>query len=177
MALPIAKEVLETRVAGVNLMPGTLADQLGADTTLLVFLRHFGCTFCRETVADLRRVCAETADFPPVLFFFQGSVTEGRVFLRRYWPEARAVSDPEKELYAAFGIGRGGLRQMFGPRVWTALRRARSKGIEQGPRSGDLWMMPGIFLVNAGRVLWAHEYEHAGDHPEFHCIPQLAGLD
>jgi hypothetical protein len=39
---PIAREVLETPVEGVNLVAGTLRDQLGEGDTLLVFLRHFG---------------------------------------------------------------------------------------------------------------------------------------
>ncbi len=38
----IAPEVLDLPVAGVNLAPGTLGDQLGDRLTLLVFLRHFG---------------------------------------------------------------------------------------------------------------------------------------
>ena len=79
----IAPELLDRYVGGVNLMPGLLRDQLGERPTLLVFLRHFGCTFCRETVADLREAASEPG-YPPVLFFFQGSVTEGRAFLRRY---------------------------------------------------------------------------------------------
>src|SRR5690606_24023826 len=50
--------LLDEAVTGVNLMPGSLRDQLGDVPTLLVFLRHFGCVFCRETLADLR-ACAE----------------------------------------------------------------------------------------------------------------------
>jgi hypothetical protein len=38
----VAPEVLALPVQGVNLVPGTLADQLGRHLTLLVFLRHFG---------------------------------------------------------------------------------------------------------------------------------------
>ena len=38
----IAADTLDTPVAGLNLLPGTLRDQLGATPTLLVFLRHFG---------------------------------------------------------------------------------------------------------------------------------------
>jgi len=33
---------LDTVVEGVNLRPGSLRDQLGAEPTLLYFLRHFG---------------------------------------------------------------------------------------------------------------------------------------
>jgi hypothetical protein len=39
---PIDPAVLATPVTGTNLVPGTLADQLGDRLTLLVFLRHFG---------------------------------------------------------------------------------------------------------------------------------------
>ncbi len=35
-------DTLDTPVAGPNIRPGTLRDQLGAGPTLLVFLRHFG---------------------------------------------------------------------------------------------------------------------------------------
>jgi hypothetical protein len=38
----IAPEVLALPVVGNNLVPGTLADQLGKELTLLLFLRHFG---------------------------------------------------------------------------------------------------------------------------------------
>ena len=171
MEKQIPPEAMEALVTGVGLMPGRLRDQLAGGPQLLVFLRHFGCVFCRETVADLRAIAKQNPDFPPVLFFFVGSPTEGRAFMRRYWPGARAVADPEKRLYAAFGVERGNLLQMFGPGVWAGRRRARDKGNEQGKRSGDIWMMPGSFLVDGPRILWEHAYAHAADHPDFASLP------
>ena len=156
--------MLAEGVIGVNLMPGSLGDQLGGDPVLLVFLRHFGCIFCRETVADLRETAEAQQDFPKVVFFFLGSPTEGRAFMRRYWPGAAAVSDPEQRFYKAFGVERGGMLDMFGPPVWRAKRRAEAKGHSNGERQGDIWMMPGAFLVRDGRVLWSHAYRHAADH-------------
>jgi hypothetical protein len=38
----IPSKVMQTEVRGVNLRPGALADQLGEQPVLLVFLRHFG---------------------------------------------------------------------------------------------------------------------------------------
>lgn len=38
----IDDEILQTRVEGVNLCPGSLGDQLGDQPTLLAFLRHLG---------------------------------------------------------------------------------------------------------------------------------------
>jgi len=168
----IPDEVLDAPVSGVNLMPGTLRGQLGDRPTLLVFLRHFGCIFCRETVADLRAVSAEPG-FPPVVFFFQGSPTEGRVFLRRDWPNVRAVADPAGRFYDAFGVGHMTPLQLLRPALWAAERRAaRAKGHENGPRSGDIWRMPGIFLVQNGRVRWKHDFRHAGDAPDLTELPE-----
>jgi hypothetical protein len=39
---PIDATTLALPVAGLNLAPGTFADQLGGRPTLLVFLRHLG---------------------------------------------------------------------------------------------------------------------------------------
>lgn len=38
----IERTILETLTEGLNLRVGTLGDQLGDGSTLLVFLRHFG---------------------------------------------------------------------------------------------------------------------------------------
>jgi len=169
----IPEEVLSAPVSGANLAPGSLRDQLAAEGTLLVFLRHFGCIFCRETVSELRLAAEKDSSYPKVLFFFQGSPTEGRVFMRRYWPNAAAVADAEKRFYEAFGLERGSLRQMFAPAVWSARRHARERGHASGPRAGDIWMMPGIFLERGGRIVWSHEYRHAADHPDFARLGEL----
>jgi hypothetical protein len=164
-------------VRGVNLMPGSLRDQLGERPTLLVFLRHFGCPFCKETIAGLRAASERDASYPPVLFFYQGSPTEGRAFLRRYWPEVRAIADPEASFYDDLGVGRGGLLQMFHPGVVPALLRARAAGHLDGTGSGgDPRRMPGLFLVRGAEILWSHRARHQADHPEFARIPALAGL-
>jgi len=170
----IPKEFLDEAVVGVNLVPGTLRDQLGPGVTLLVFLRHFGCIFCRETLADLRDAASSEDGLPPVLFFFQGSPIEGKATLRRDWPEARAIADPEARFYEAFGVTRGGLVEMFRPAVWMAKRAAEAKGHRNGPRSGDIWRMPGMFLARGEQICWSHEYGHAADHPDYAEIGRMA---
>jgi hypothetical protein len=172
----IPDQLLDRLVAGVNLVPGTLRDQLGRDLTLLVFLRQLGCIFCRETLSDMRALCESDPDFPRPLFFFQGTATEGRVLLRRYWPELRAVSDPTSEFYEAFGIRRGGLMKMLGPAVWSAKARAEEKGHRNGERVGDIWRMPGMYLVRGREILWAHEYRHAADHPDYGSVREFAAV-
>jgi hypothetical protein len=172
--LTIPENALSAPVTGVGLMPGTLRDQLDERVTLLVFLRHFGCMFCRETLTDIRAAAEADADYPDVLFFFQGSATEGRAFLRRYWPGVRAVADSELEFYELFGVRRASFLEALGPSVVLGARkRAMQKGHENGPRSGDIWRMPGIFLVEGEEILWSHQPAHAADHPDFTRIPHL----
>jgi len=125
--------------------------------------------FCRETVQDVRGA-SEDPTFPSVLFFFQGSPEEGAAFFERFWPEARAVSDPEKLFYDAFGIGRGRLGQLLGPRVIAAGLRAAFKGNWIGRPVGDPRVMPGVLLVENDCVIWHHDFEHAGDHPDFKVL-------
>ncbi len=170
----IPERMLDSPVTGVNLAPGTLRDQLGSGLNLIVFLRHFGCMFCRETLSDMRSISESDPRFPNPLFFFQGSPTEGRAFLRRYWPGLRAVADPRAEVYEGFGVQRGGLTKMFGPAVWSAKSRAESKGHRNGERMGDIWRMPGVFLTRESEVLWAHDYRHAADHPDYQLICEVA---
>jgi len=171
---PLSDALLAMPVTGVNLTPGRLREQLADDPMLLVFLRHLGCLFCRETVADLRAGTERSPAFPPVLFFTQSTPVELRAFLRRDWPNARAVSDPERRFYAAFGIERMSPFDLLRPSLWAAERRARDKGIEGGERSGDIWRMPGVFLARKGELLWSHEFRHAGDRPDWDRIPALA---
>ena len=91
-----------------------------------------------------------------------GSPAEGERFFDERWPEARAVSDTERVLYAGFGLERGRFGQLLGPRaVWAGVRAAlRGHGV--GRPVGDPMMMPGWFLVHDETVIWQHVHDHAG---------------
>jgi hypothetical protein len=164
--------ILDSFIEGVNVPRGTFRHHLGSRPTLLIFLRHFGCMFCRETVQELRKLVAERPDYPPILFFYMGTRVEGEAFFRQRWPSARAVPDAEKRFYDAFGMRHGNLIEVYGPEVWFCVVRAASKGITPAVPKQDQWMLPGMFLVNGDRILWQHEYRHAGDHPNFRAIAE-----
>jgi len=125
-------------------------------------------------VQDLRRIATVTPSYPPILFFYQGSREEGAAFFGQFWPEARAISDREKRWYRAFGIERGGVRQLFGPEVWTCGLRAARKGNTLGVPVGDPLLMPGVFLVQGDAIVWRHDFRHAGDQPDFATIPFIS---
>ena len=57
----------------------------------LTFKARDGFTY--RMVRDLRGFSQSLPGFPPVLFFYQGTVEEGQTFFGNYWPEARAISE------------------------------------------------------------------------------------
>ena len=87
---------------------------------------------------------------------------EGEAFFAERWPEARAVSDPDKDLYRGFGLARGSVGQLVGPGVWLSGLKALLKGHGGGRPQGDPLMMSGWFLLEGDRVLWSDVHEHAG---------------
>lgn len=112
-------------------------------------------------MAELRER-AEAGRLPPVLLVHMGTPEDGASFFAERWPEARAVSDASKQLYAAFGLTPGSLGQLFGARVFLAGLDAAMRGHGIGRPVGDPMMMSGWFLVDGPSVLWEHVHEHAG---------------
>jgi hypothetical protein len=115
---------------------------------------------------------ATDPDYPRVVFVYQGSVEQGPMFFDRLVDDVEAVADPDGELFAAFGIGRGGLREMFGLRAWRSGARAVAKGYFVNRRIGDPWTLPTVLAVHDGRIVWEHRGDHAGDHPDVAAIPR-----
>lgn len=157
--------LLNHPIEGVNLSGQTLKEELGDAPKLLVFVRHFGCIFCRELIADLRDLSEKHSELPKILFFYQGTVSDGRDFFASLWREAKAIADLPKVFYNGFGLERGGVKEMFGAEVWACGVRAALKGHFIGAPVGDPWTMPGIFLAHQQQIVWQHRFKHAGDHP------------
>lgn len=91
-----------------------------------------------------------------------GSIDEGRRFFEERWPEVGAISDPDRSLYAAFGLQRGSVLQLLGPSVWKAGLEAFRRGHRAGRPIGDPFMMSGAFLIEGGRVLAELRHAHPG---------------
>ena len=49
---------------------------------------------------------------------------------------------------------------------------AASKGHFQGMPVGDTKIMPGLIAVQGENIVWQHNYDHIGDHPDFEDIPK-----
>lgn len=74
-------------------------------------------------------------------------------------------SSPDKELYKAFGLKRGGFSEMFGKKNFLRGLEAISHGV--GLPVGDTLQMPGTFLIHKGEILDSFINKTASDVPNY----------
>lgn len=86
------------------------------------------------------------------------------------WPEARAISDPDGQLYRKLGVSKAGLREILGPGVWLKALRAIRKGYSPKRPVGNPWLLPAVFLTRGHQILKQWHARHIGDHPDFRGI-------
>jgi hypothetical protein len=154
----------------------TLADLSRTGPVLLLLLRHSGCVFCREAIADAAAALPQIeAAGARLVLVHQGSDDDLRPILERHGlGQIDRVSDPAKTLYRALELPRGSLGQLFGPPVWSRGLAAVLAGHGIGPLVGDGFQMPGAFLIRDGRVSAAYRHRHAADRPD--CGALACGL-
>lgn len=137
---------------------------------LLVFLRHFGCTFCRQALADLKKNKENIEQKGTKLVFVHMSdyATAEEYFNKYKIKSPIHISDPECKYYAAFGLAKGKFTQLFGLRTWI---RGFSAGVVDGHglgnQLGDSFQMPGVFVIRNGEVVASYIHEVASDRPDY----------
>lgn len=79
----------------------------------------------------------------------------------------RLVIDEDRTLYGAWGLGRSSLTHFMGRRSLRAVAQLARNGIRNRHPAGTRWQMAGTFAIDsAGKVVWRHVPEHAGDLPD-----------
>lgn len=148
--------------------PVRLSDYWKQQPTLIVFLRHYGCIFCREHLYDLEKeYAALKASGVQVIAIGQGTPEQTGEFCAGRGFSFDVLSDSGSSTYAAYGLGNGTLNQLFGAAVWMRGVEAVFKGHFIGKLVGNGFQMPGVFAVGTdGRITAAHYFEHAGDIPD-----------
>ena len=147
---------------------------------ILVFLRHFGCIFCREALDDLAEKKVEIDNNGIELILVHMAANElAEQFLKEYdLSGVKHISDPECELYARFGLTKGRFTQLFG--VKTLLRafelKRKSDQLIVDP-IGDSFQMPGVFLLKNDRIVDSYIHKTISDRPDYDTMIQHYGAD
>lgn len=128
---------------------------------VIVLVRHYGCIFCRQRVADLVSQATKRPQLDLALFVVgNGTPAMAADFVQRYQIEIPVFTDPTRQIYQDLGM-----RRMFGLN-WTSVKRgfaAYKAGHRQTAVQGDVWQQGGVAVFDAeGRITYTFADEEAG---------------
>ena len=174
---PAVGEPISLDEAGKNfrLTSGeTLEEASNKDLLAIVFLRHFGCTFTRQLLSNLRGM-HQGAEEKGARLVLVHMLQEGEEAEFVHTDGVARIADPRCDLYRAFGLGKGGFKELFGPKVWYRGALSFFGGCGVGILKGDGLQMPGAFLYQNGQILEAQKAATAADLPNVEELFGTAG--
>lgn len=149
----------------------TLWDLSFRHPVLVVFLRHFGCVFCKEALTELGKIQhkIQGQQTQLVLVHLADPQTAETFFSQYGIEDVDYITDPEAGVYQKFGLLKGKLHQMMGLKVWL---RTFQQGVVQGhglssQLIGDGFQMPGVFLLFEGEIKDKFIHHTIADKPDY----------
>lgn len=137
---------------------------------VIVWLRHYGCIFCREQASELRTIAEEAESLGNLAIVSTGSVDHGRDFASTHGEGLRSLVDSARASYKVLSFKRGG-RSSLDPRIYLRGIQAATKGFMQGRTRGDAMQQGGVLVVAAGgQPVFFQRSEFAGDHARLEQI-------
>lgn len=178
MALPVQEaNPQETKIAAVlreyrTETGRTLLDLVDESPVLLIFLRHFGCSFCRQTLDDVSKLrgAIEGRGIRPV-FVHLGTPERAKPYFDYYHlSDIERVSDPGASLYTqpVFKLARKNVfSHLLVPAVWKAWLQGAIRKYGIGMIKEDADQMPGIFYLRQRVIVRAFRYKTIADEPDY----------
>jgi hypothetical protein len=159
----------------LDLPPGSPIATVAAESpALVVFLRSFGCTFCREAMDDVSHRLKEIRETGAgIVFVHPATPEEAAPWLAKYGLSGvTTISDPDLAHYKAFGLGRTSATSMVDPKVWMrGAACALSHGF--GPQSYEMMrQLPGVFVVQGGQILAEFRHKSPAARPDYMALLQ-----
>jgi hypothetical protein len=151
----------------------SLLELADGGTILLIFLRHFGCSYCRQAISDISEIKTELAakHIRPV-FVHLGTPERARPYFDYYQlADVDRISDPTAALYqdAAFSLPRTHpLSHFLLPKVWYGWLSGgiRKYGVSLLLRE-DSFQMPGVFVVRNRTIVNSFHFKTIADQPDY----------
>jgi peroxiredoxin len=155
--------------------PMRLRDIWGSTPVVHVFLRHFGCLFCHQMVADVLEASPRiAARGGHVVLVGCGTPEQAAKFARAKGIPREGVElfcDPGREAYDSAALERGWAKTFFDTGAHRAYAGARKEGHHITGVAGDIAQLGGVFVIAPpSRMLYEHRSRFAGDHPDADAI-------
>jgi peroxiredoxin len=131
---------------------------------VVAFVRHFGCLFCFEQVADLLEKAEPIRATGARLYVVgNGTPLHARVFMEEAGLSEGVYSDPARLLYDRLGM-KHGFFTTVNPTSARHARRAEARGFRQRGRRGDPWQQGGALVIDRdGTVAFLQRFSMAGE--------------
>jgi hypothetical protein len=149
-----------------------------ASPVLLVFLRHFGCPFCRQMISDVAdlRGELETRGVRPV-FVHLGTPEVAKATFDYYkLGDVERIHDPQAAIYRdpVFLLERVSLaRQMLKPAVWLGWFKGIPRKYGIGETQGDSAQLAGVFFLNGAKIVRKFIHRSMADQPDYLRLARL----
>ncbi len=155
----------------------TLLELVDERPALLIFLRHFGCAFCRQALEDVANIRdeLEARGVQPV-FVHLGTPERAKPYFDYYHlSDVERVSNPDGSLYRepAFALARVSVFQLFRPAVWTAWARGALRKYGLGAVKEDGFQMPGVFLLRQRSIARVYRHRTIADRPDYLALADI----
>lgn len=150
----------------------SLYELASASPVLLIFLRHFGCSFCRRAISDVAGLHEEFArrGVRPV-FVHLGTPERAKPFFDYYGiGDVERVSDPEAAVYRdpIFALPRKHpVFSLFQPQVWKGWLKGSIFKHGIGAIKEDGHQMQGIFYFDGPKMVREFRYRTIADEPDY----------
>ena len=140
---------------------------------LLVFLRHFGCSFCRKAISDIADLAPELArrNVRPV-FVHLGTPEIAQAHFAYYGiGDVERIRDPEARIYRLpiFGLShQNPARSLINPKdLWSWFVRGDIFRYGIGRIDTDGHQMPGVFFLRDGKIIRSFRHSNISDQPDY----------
>jgi peroxiredoxin len=150
----------------------SLLELVEASPVLLIFLRHFGCSFCRQAisdVADLREELARRGVRP--VFVHLGTPERAKPFFDYYGiGDVERISDPEAKVYRSpvFLVPRiHPALTLLQPSVWVGWFKGALFKHGIGAIKEDGEQMQGLFFLKGPQIVRQFRYRTIADEPDY----------
>jgi hypothetical protein len=150
----------------------TLLELVDSGTVMLVLLRHFGCSYCRQSISDVAAISSELAArrVQPV-FVHLGTPERAKPYFDYYGlSEVERISDPQATIYTspAFALTREHpLSHFLKPKNWAGWLSGSLQKHGIGMIREDAHQMPGIFVLRDRAIVGAFRFKHISDQPDY----------
>jgi len=143
-----------------------------ASPVLLIFLRHFGCSFCRQAISDVAELRGELArrGVRPV-FVHLGTPERAKPFFDYYGlGDVERVSDPQAKIYQdpVFQLSRiNPWLTLLQPSVWVGWLKGTIFTHGIGAIKEDGHQKPGLFFLKGAKIVRQFRYKTIADEPDY----------